>query len=98
MPMWSFSMAFSPMYLLICSAGAVLGIVWGAMPGLSTPMAMGLLVGLSYAMPPDAAICFMLGTFTGSVFGGAISGLLGAVLMWFIPRMKGERLYPSTIK
>jgi len=74
--MYSFWMAFSPYLVLICSAGAALGIMWGAMPGLSTTMAMALLVGLSYGMATDVAIIFMLGVFTGSVFGGAISATL----------------------
>ncbi len=74
--MYSFSMAFKPLLVLICSGGAALGIIWGAVPGLSTTMAMALLVGLSYGMPTDMAISFMLGVFTGSVFGGAISATL----------------------
>jgi putative tricarboxylic transport membrane protein len=39
-------------------------------------MAMALLVGLTYNMSTEPAIIFILGTFTGSVFGGAISAVL----------------------
>ena len=46
------------------------------MPGLSTTMAMALLIGLSTGMSQYVAIMFMLGVFTGSVFGGAISAVL----------------------
>ncbi len=74
--MYSLSMAFDPFLILICTTGAALGIIWGAMPGLSTTMAMALLVGLSYGMATHIAISFMLGVFTGSVFGGAISAIL----------------------
>ena len=62
--------------MLLCFSGAALGIVWAALPGLSTTMAMALLVGLTYNMPAEPAIIFILGTFTGSVFGGAISAVL----------------------
>lgn len=62
--------------MLLCFSGAALGIVWAALPGLSTTMAMALLVGLTYNMPTEPAIIFILGTFTGSVFGGAISAVL----------------------
>lgn len=62
--------------ILLCFSGAALGIVWAALPGLSTTMAMALLVGLTYNMPTEPAIIFILGTFTGSVFGGAISAVL----------------------
>lgn len=66
----------TPVNLIATLSGVCLGIIWGALPGLSTTMAMGLLIGLSAGMPQDIAICFMLGVYTGSVFGGAISAVL----------------------
>jgi putative tricarboxylic transport membrane protein len=66
----------SPYMLLICLTGVTLGILWGAMPGLSTTMAMALLIGLSAGMEQYVALMFMLGVYTGSVFGGAISAVL----------------------
>lgn len=69
-------LALQPMMLLACLAGVTLGILWGAMPGLSTSMAMALLIGLSAGMGQSVAIMFMLGVYTGSVFGGAISAVL----------------------
>ena len=64
-----------PYMILICLSGVTLGILWGAMPGLSTTMAMVLLIGLSAGMEQNVAIMFMLGVYTGSVFGGAISAI-----------------------
>lgn len=72
----AFLLALSPLLLAVTLGGVCLGIVWGALPGLSTTMAMGLLIGLSAGMSQDVAICFMLGVYTGSVFGGAISAVL----------------------
>ncbi len=66
----------SPHLIIVCLAGVSLGIVWGALPGLSTTMAMALLIGLSAGMAQDTALVFMLGVYTGSVFGGAISAVL----------------------
>ncbi len=66
----------TPGNLMAAASGVCLGIIWGALPGLSTTMAMGLLIGLSAGMPQEIAICFMLGVYTGSVFGGAISAVL----------------------
>ncbi len=60
----------------VCLLGVTMGILWGAMPGLSTTMAMSLLIGLSAGMDQYPAIMFMLGVYTGSVFGGAISAVL----------------------
>jgi len=67
---------FTPWLLIMTLSGVCLGIIWGALPGLSTTMAMGLLIGLSAGMSQDASISFMLGVYTGSVFGGAISAVL----------------------
>ncbi len=69
-------LALSPLMLGVCLAGVTLGILWGAMPGLSTTMAMALLIGLSAGMEQYVALMFMLGVYTGSVFGGAISAVL----------------------
>ena len=66
----------TPYLLLISLLGVTLGIMWGAMPGLSTTMAMALLIGLAAGMDQDTAIVFMIGVYTGSVFGGAISAVL----------------------
>ena len=68
--------ALTPYLLVITLAGVSLGIVWGAMPGLSTTMAMALLIGLSAGMEQNTALSFMLGVYTGSVFGGAISAVM----------------------
>ena len=69
-------LAVTPYMLLVCLTGTTLGILWGAMPGLSTTMAMALLIGLSAGMGQYVALMFMLGVYTGSVFGGAISAVL----------------------
>ncbi|WP_127143045.1 tripartite tricarboxylate transporter permease [Pelagibacterium montanilacus] len=66
----------SPGLLFLAVLGVSLGIIWGALPGLSTTMAMALLIGLSIGMDQSSAIVFMLGVYTGSVFGGAISATL----------------------
>jgi len=70
------ALAFTPYLLIVCLAGVTLGILWGAMPALSTTMAMALLIGLSTGMSQNVAIMFILGVFTGSVFGGTITAVL----------------------
>jgi putative tricarboxylic transport membrane protein len=72
----AFLQALSPYLLMVTLGGVVLGIFWGAMPGLSTTMAMMLLVGLSVNMKQEVALAFMLGVYTASTFGGAISAVL----------------------
>jgi putative tricarboxylic transport membrane protein len=72
----AFLQALSPTLLLISAGGVVLGIIWGALPGLSTTMVMMLLIGLSAGLPLDVALAFMLGVYNGSTFGGAVSAVL----------------------
>lgn len=64
-----------PENLLYCLFGLAFGIVWGALPALSSTMAMALLIGFSGAMPTQGAIIFLLGLYSGSVFGGSISAV-----------------------
>ena len=72
----AFQTLLDPLLLGTTLLGVTLGIIWGALPGLSTTMAMGLLIGLTATMGQNPALCFMLGVYTGSVFGGAISAVL----------------------
>jgi putative tricarboxylic transport membrane protein len=53
-----------------------LGILVGAIPGLSAPMAIAIGVPLTYAMNPVSAIAFLLGVHKGGEYGGAISSIL----------------------
>lgn len=71
----AFIQVLSPWLLLVALGGVSLGIIWGALPGLSTTMAMALLISLSTGREQSSALVFMLGVYTGSVFGGAISAV-----------------------
>lgn len=61
--------------LLYAVIGLVVGIVWGAVPALSSTMAMALLIGFSAALGQHAAIVFLLAIYSGSVYGGSISAI-----------------------
>jgi len=74
--MFGIEMIIQPYVIFATVCGVALGVIWGALPGLSTTMAMALLVGLTYKMSMPLAVGFLLGTFTGSVFGGAITAVL----------------------
>lgn len=65
----------SPENLLYAVIGLSVGIAWGAIPGLSSTMAMALLVGFSPSLEREAAIVFLLSVYSGSVFGGSISAI-----------------------
>ena len=68
--------AFTFGNLLLILSGVVLGIVVGAIPGLSAPMAIAIAVPLTFYMSPLAAVAFLVSVNKGGTFGGSISGIL----------------------
>jgi putative tricarboxylic transport membrane protein len=68
--------ALDPLNVLFVALGVTLGIVVGAIPGFSAPMAIAIGVPLTYAMHPVSAIAFLLGVHKGGEYGGAITSIL----------------------
>ncbi|WP_447956565.1 tripartite tricarboxylate transporter permease [Vreelandella sp. EE7] len=67
---------FSPWGVTLAVLGTLLGIVLGALPGVSSTMALAILLPLSFGMDPAFAILFLLCVFVASVYGGSISAIL----------------------
>lgn len=68
--------AFEPVNVAFIALGVSLGILVGAIPGMSAPMAVAIGVPLTYAMSPVSAIAFLLGVHKGGEYGGAITSIL----------------------
>lgn len=62
--------------VLYIAFGVFLGLVVGAIPGLSAPIAIALAVPLTYQMDMITAIGFLVGINKGGFFGGSISAIL----------------------
>ena len=62
--------------LLMIFIGVVVGIVFGAMPGLSCTMAVALFLPITYGMSPITAFALLMGLYIGSISGGLISAIL----------------------
>lgn len=62
--------------ILLCLAGVVLGIIFGAIPGLNTPMATALVLPFTYSMPIYPSVALLLGVYMGGISGGLISAIL----------------------
>jgi putative tricarboxylic transport membrane protein len=67
---------FSPMTFLLIIAGTFFGMVCGALPGLSSSMAIILCLPFTYSMDPIAAIVLMVAVYVGGATGGSISAIL----------------------
>ncbi|MCF3935381.1 tripartite tricarboxylate transporter permease [Acuticoccus sp. M5D2P5] len=66
----------TPELIALSAIGAILGIVLGCLPGISSTMSLAILLPVTYAMAPEAAIVFLIGVFSASVYGGSISAIL----------------------
>ena len=62
-------------FLLLC-LGILVGVVAGALPGISFVNAMALSLPFTYAMSPVMAMLFLTGIYVGGIFGGSISAVL----------------------
>jgi len=58
------------------SIGLVVGMFVGAMPGLTTVLAMAVLLPVSFNLEPMLGIPFLIGVYKGGIYGGSISAIL----------------------
>jgi putative tricarboxylic transport membrane protein len=56
--------------------GTVVGIIFGAIPGLTATMAVALFLPITYSLGPGAGISLLVGLYIGGVSGGLISAIL----------------------
>ena len=56
--------------------GVTVGLIIGAIPGLSPPMAIALLIPVSFQFPPETAIILMVSTYAAGIYGGSFSAIL----------------------
>lgn len=66
----------TPPHLLLLVGAVTSGIVVGAAPGLTSTMAVGLLIPLTFTMPKEAAFILLLGIYCGAIYGGSITAIL----------------------
>ena len=66
----------SPNIIVIMFLSNILGIVIGALPGLTATMGIALLTGLTYALPRDVALVILMNIYVGAIYGGSISAIL----------------------
>lgn len=74
--MFDYLSILTPEFILYVFAGAAVGLFIGAIPGLSVPMALALLVSLTYTWDTKLALAAIMGVFVVGVFSGAISAIL----------------------
>ena len=68
--------ATTPEALIANAIGVALGIVFGALPGLTAAMGVALLMPLTFNMPTTEAFSALLGMYCGAIYGGCITAIL----------------------
>lgn len=66
----------TPQVLALIFAGTFVGIIFGAIPGLNTPIAVALLLPFAYRLPTIPAVALLLGVYMGGISGGLVSAIL----------------------
>ena len=67
---------FEPYTFLTIVLGVFLGIIIGALPGLTATMAVALLLPMTFGMAPLPGLLVLIGVFHGAIYGGAIPAIL----------------------
>ena len=66
----------NPVIYLSSFLGVLIGIVFGALPGLTATMTIAVFIPFTFGLSPAIAFAFLLGLYSGSVYGGSISAIL----------------------
>ena len=56
--------------------GVIIGTFVGAVPGMTTPMAVALTLPFTFTLNPVSGILLLLGVYKGGIYGGSITAIL----------------------
>jgi putative tricarboxylic transport membrane protein len=72
----AFGLVADPWVILFVFLGAVIGMIFGAAPGLTAPSAIALFLPVTYAMGPTTSMALLLGIYCSGYFAGSIPAIL----------------------
>jgi len=71
-----FILIANPINVLILFGAVLLGIIFGAMPGLTATLGVALLATLTYGMDTSTSLVALLSIYVGAIYGGSYSSIL----------------------
>ena len=71
-----FHIASDPVHIAILFGSVMLGIMFGAMPGLTSTLGVALLTALTYGMDTATAMVCLLAIYVGGTYGGSYASIL----------------------
>jgi len=72
---YSLSVIFQPVNILLNIVGMFIGILFGALPGLTATLAIALLVPFTFGLPPIPSMILLLSIYNGGMYGGSITAV-----------------------
>jgi len=71
-----FEAALTPVNLLYCFVGVLLGTLIGVLPGLGPTATIAMLLPATFALPPISALIMLAGIYYGAQYGGSTTAIL----------------------
>jgi putative tricarboxylic transport membrane protein len=68
--------SLTPGLIAVIGGGVLIGLIVGALPGLTTTMGIALLTGITFKFGGNLAVALLLGLYVGGVSGGCLSAIL----------------------
>ncbi|SEI01193.1 putative tricarboxylic transport membrane protein [Halobacillus karajensis] len=66
----------SPMSILLCFLGVLIGIIFGSIPGMTATMAIAIFLPITYALDMIDSIGLLIGLYVGGISGGLVPAIL----------------------
>ncbi|MBN2553598.1 MAG: tripartite tricarboxylate transporter permease [Spirochaetales bacterium] len=70
------ALAWNPLNVVTLFAAVLMGIIFGALPGLTATLGVALLTTLTYGMETSRAMVALLGIYVGAVYGGSYGSIV----------------------
>ena len=72
----AFLSVLAPENLLYLVGGVIIGLIMGAIPGLTATMAIALIIPFTYYLTPTQSLIMLLAAYNAGTFGGSMSAIL----------------------
>ncbi len=73
---FGFSVAISPMNVLLCLIGALVGTLIGVLPGIGPLATIAMLLPITFGIHPVGALIMLAGIYYGAQYGGSTTSIL----------------------
>lgn len=71
-----FTNVINPVSLALIFLGVAVGLIFGVIPGLNTPIAMALALPFTFSLETVHMICLIMGIYMGGVSGGLVTAIM----------------------